>query len=147
MLKRVSHAKEHFSKAIRINPRVPLQKELGWMALEAGSYPHAISMLNDHLQRDASDYEACNFLIQCFFDTGRYELGLLLAKTVIAQKPGNDCFENNRFLCELMANEASPSFLDVIDRSELVSPFARMNFDIATESDACWSRENGPSLK
>ncbi len=147
MLKRVSHAKEHFSKAIRINPRVPLQKELGWMALEAGSYPQAISMLNDHLQRDASDYEACNFLIQCFFDTGRYELGLLLAKTVIAQKPGNDCFENNHFLCELMANEAAHSFLDGIDRSELVNPFKRMNFDIATEPDASWSRKNGPPLK
>lgn len=147
MLKRMKQAKDHFNTALRLNPRVALQKELGWLALEDGNFSLAISMLTDHLQRNAVDFEACNLLIQCFFETGRYELGSLLAKTVITQKPGNDCFENNHFLCELMANEASHSFLDDIDRSAFVSPFTRMNFDIATEADASWSRENGPPLK
>lgn len=54
-------------------------------------------MLTDHLQREAVDFEACNLLLQCFYQTERYEIGEHLAETVMAQGAANNCFENNRF--------------------------------------------------
>ncbi len=147
MLRRTAHAKTYFSEAVRISPRVALQKELGWIALEEGNHAQAISMLTDHLQREAADYEACNLLMQCFYETGRYELGERLADAVIAQKVANDCFGNNQFLCRLLLEGCSPGFLAGYDKDTLTNPFMRMNLDVATESPASWAKDDRPPLK
>jgi len=55
---RIPKAKEYFSQAHSINPRANIQKELGWISLEDENYSQAISLLIDHLQRNAADYEA-----------------------------------------------------------------------------------------
>jgi tetratricopeptide (TPR) repeat protein len=75
MVRRIDRAEDHFSKAISINPRTPVQKELGLLHLEAGRIPIAISLLTDHLQRNGADFEAYNLLIKCYFLSGRYEAG------------------------------------------------------------------------
>jgi tetratricopeptide (TPR) repeat protein len=147
LMRRTAYAKTYFSEAVRISPRVNLQKELGWIALEEGNHAQAISMLTDHLQREAADYEACNLLMQCFYETGRYELGMRLTDAVIAQKVANDCFENNQFLCRLLLEGCSPSFLADYEKDKLTNPFMRMNLDIATESPASWTQDDGPPLK
>ena len=147
MLRRTAQAKTYFSEAVRINPRVALQKELGWIALEEGNHAQAISMLTDHLQREAADFEACNLLMQCFLQTDRYELGERLAATVIAQKVANDCFENNQFLFRLLTQGDSQDLLENYDKSNLVNPFTRLNFEFVAENQKSWSRDNGPSLK
>ena len=147
MLRRTVHAKTHFSEAVWISPRVALQKELGWIALEEGNHAQAISMLTDHLQREAADYEACNLLIQCFFQTDRYELGEQLAATVMKQGVVSDCFENNRFLFRTLTGDYSQEFLDNYDKNKLTNPFTRLNLDVATEDPRCWGRKSGPSLK
>lgn len=147
LLRRTTQAKSYFSEALRISPRVNLQKELGWIALEESHYAQAISMLNDHLQREAADYEACNLLLQCFFETGRYELGEELAGAVLAQGIGNDCFENNRFLCQLLLEKSTPRFLSRFDPDKLTNPFMRINLRIATESPKCWAEADRPPLK
>lgn len=146
MLRRTAYAKNYFSEAVRISPRVPLQKELGWIALEEGSHAQAISMLTDHLQRESADFEACNLLLQCFYQTNRYELAQQIAEAVMAQGVANDCFENNRFLCRLLAGDYSRDFLDGFDKNSLTSPFTRLNFEVATESPKSWQR-GGPPLK
>lgn len=64
MLKRTARAKTFFFDAVKISPRAAVQKELGWIALEEGNYAQAISMLTDHLQRNAADFEACSLLMQ-----------------------------------------------------------------------------------
>ena len=146
MLRRTAHAKTYFSEAVRISPRVALQKELGWIALEEGNHAQAISMLTDHLQREAVDFEACNLLLQCFYQTERYEIGEHLAETVMAQGGANNCFENNRFLCRLLSDEYSRDFLENYDKNSLTNPFTRLNFEIATERPKSWQKD-GPSLK
>lgn len=146
LLRRTTYAKTYFSEAVRISPRVALQKELGWIALEEGNHAQAISMLSDHLQREAADYEACNLLLHCFFQTDRYELGEQLAETVMAQGVANDCFENNRFLCQLLANGYSREFLKNYDRNSLTNSFMRFNLEIATENPKSWNKD-GPPLK
>jgi len=146
MLRRTAHAKTYFSEAVRISPRVALQKELGWIALEEGNHAQAISMLTDHLQREAVDFEACNLLLQCFYQTERYEIGEHLAETVMARGGANNCFENNRFLCRLLSDEYSRDFLENYDKNSLTNPFTRLNFEIATERPKSWQKD-GPSLK
>ena len=101
LIRRIDQAKEYFSKAISISPRTPVQKELGWLNLEEGRLPTAISLLTDHLQRNSSDYEAYNLLLKCFFLSDRFEVGMDLAGTLMDEKVPNDCFRNNRFLCKL----------------------------------------------
>ena len=146
MLKRTVHAKTYFFEAVKISPRVALQKELGWIALEEGNLAQAISMLTDHLQRNAADFEACNLLMQCFYQTDRYELGERLAATVIKQGVANNCFENNRFLFRLLMKD-SREFLDNYDKSTLTNPFTRLNYETATESEKSWSLGGKPTLK
>lgn len=146
MLKRTAHAKAYFFEAVKISPRVALQKELGWIALEEGNLAQAISMLTDHLQRDAADFEACNLLMQCFYQSDRYELGERLAATVIKQGVANNCFENNRFLFRLLMKD-SREFLNNYDKSTLTNPFTRLNYETATESQKSWSLGGKPPLK
>ena len=147
MLKRTARAKAYFFDAVRINPRAAVQKELGWIALEEGNYAQAISMLTDHLQREAADFEACNLLLQCFFLTERYELGEQLAATVIAQGTANNCFENNRFIFRLLGDDSSQKFLESLDKSSITNPFTRFNLEVATETPRSWSKDGGPMLK
>lgn len=146
MLKRTAYAKSYFFEAVRISPRVALQKELGWIALEEGNVAQAISMLTDHLQRDAADFEACNLLMQCFYETDRYELGERLAATVIKQGVANNCFDNNRFLFRLLM-DGSRKFLNDYDKSILTNPFTRLNYEMATESPKSWGLGGSPPLK
>lgn len=146
MVRRTELAKAYFAEAVRYSPRVTLQKELGWIALEEGNYPQAISMLTDHLQRESTDFESFNLLLQCFYETDRYELGAQLAQTIRAHGCSNDCFENNLFLCHLMLNGCDRNFLASHDRGKLTNSFQQLNFDVATESPQSWHRE-GPPLK
>lgn len=147
MLKRTARAKAYFFDAVRINPRAAVQKELGWIALEEGNYAQAISMLTDHLQREAADFEACNLLSQCFFLTERYELGEQLAATVIAQGTANNCFENNRFIFRLLGDNGSWKFLENLDKSSITNPFTQFNLEVATETPRSWSKGGSPALK
>jgi tetratricopeptide (TPR) repeat protein len=146
MLKRTAHAKKYFLEAVRISPRVALQKELGWIALEEGNLAQAISMLTDYLQREAADFEAYNLLMHCFYQTDRYEIGERLAATVIKHRVGNDCFENNRFLFRLLMKD-SRQFLDNYDKSSLTNSFTRLNYETATENQKSWSLGGKPPLK
>lgn len=146
MLKRIAQAKTYFFEAVKINPRVHLQKELGWIALDEGNYPQAISMLTDHLQRNAADFEACNLLMACFFKTERYALGSDLAAAIIAQGGSNQCFESNRFLFHLLLGDPQ-KFLVTHNKSEFTNPFMRLNFEVATEVHKSWSSTAGPTLQ
>ena len=147
MLKRTSLAKKYFSQALQINPRVRVQKELGWISLEEEHYPQAISMLSDHLQREPADFEAFSLLLQCFYQTGRYEVGLQLAEAIIKQKPNNSCFINNRFLFRLLDSGSVDHDLEKDSKGRVLNPFARFNFEIATELPSSWDKEERPLLK
>jgi serine/threonine protein kinase len=101
-MNRTEEAKAHLDEALRLNPRVSIQKELGWLSLQGGHYSRAISLLTDHLQRNGNDYEAFNLLLECFYRTGRYEASLEMARMMVKAKASSNCFRNNGFICELM---------------------------------------------
>jgi len=147
MLKRTQIAKEYYSRALKVNPRVRVQKELGWIALEEGYYPRAISMLTDHLQRESTDFEAYNLLLRCFYETERFEIGEQLADSIIAQGATNNCFINNRFLFRLLEKDVPDDDLDDNDKDKISNPFAKFNFEIATENPSSWNIRGKPPLK
>ncbi len=147
LIRRIDRASEYLSKAVSISPRTPVQKELGWINLEQGRIPTAISLLTDHLQRNASDYEAYNLLLKCFYLTDRYEAGESLANIVVDAKAPNDCFRNNRLLCRLLNGDSAPVELATPTSREAANPFIVYNLAVANERPRSWGSDTPVSLK
>lgn len=147
LLRRIDRASEYFSRAISISPRTPVQKELGWINLEQGRLPTAISMLTDHLQRNASDYEAYNLLLKCFYLTDRFGAGESLARTLMKEKTPNTCFRNNQLLCRLLGEDCDPVELERTTSRQVANPFIAYNLAVATEKLQAWGKDRPPSLK
>ena len=147
LLRHTERAREFFERAGRLNPRTQVQKELGWLSLERGRYSQAISQLTDHLQRNASDFEAYNLLLKCYYLTGRYEAGEALAQMVVEEKPGNDCFRANLILCRLLGGTFPQSDTFGVDGGSAWNPFIEFNLQVFSEKPAAWSDSRGPDLK
>jgi serine/threonine protein kinase len=147
LLRRVDRASEYFSRAVSISPRTPVQKELGWINLEQGRLPMAISLLTDHLQRNASDYEAYNLLLKCFYLTDRFEAGKSLAQTLMKEKAPNTCFRNNELLCRLLGGDCAPVELGRTTSREAANPFITYNLTVVTEKPEAWGKDKPPLLK
>jgi serine/threonine protein kinase len=147
ILRRIAKARMQFARALTINPRIHVQRELGWLALEEGNFPQGISLLNDHLHRSPSDFEACNLLLECFYLTDRYDQGEELAALMMKQPGFNDCFRNNRFLCRLLNGGYSASDLEKQNFEDISNPFIRYNLTVVTEEPKAWAPTDGPTLK
>jgi len=147
LIRRIDRAREYFTRALSINPRAQVQKELAWMSLEQGRLSAAISLLTDHLQRNASDYEAYNLLLKCFYLTNRYEAGDSIAQILINAKVSNDCFRNNQFLCRLLEDNSTLSEQKQPSAQTAAHPFMVHNVMVATEEPRAWARGTPPSLK
>jgi tetratricopeptide (TPR) repeat protein/tRNA A-37 threonylcarbamoyl transferase component Bud32 len=145
--RRTERAAECFAKAVAISPRTPVQRELGWIALEQGRFPEAISLLTDHLHRHATDYEAYNLLLKCFYLTGRYEAGAALARTLIQAKAPGDCFRSNLLLCQLLGGDRQRDESEGRKSSGRGNPFMAYNLGVIHEQPRAWGDGTGPSLK
>lgn len=147
LIRRIDRASEYFSKALSISPRTPVQKELGWISLEQGKVPVAISLLTDHLQRNASDYEAYNLLLKCFYLTDRFEAGGSLAQTLMNEQVPNDCFRNNQLLCRQLNGNLTADELKKIDAGSAANPFLAYNLGVIREGPRAWAEHGPPQLK
>jgi serine/threonine protein kinase len=134
-INRIAEAKRYFDQALALNPRTNIQKELGWLCLEASKYSQAISLLTDHLQRNAADYEAFNLLLECFYRTERYEVGMQVAKLMIDERAPSDCFENNGLLCGLLLDSNDEELVKQA-LATVRNPFIRYNVDILMQAPA-----------
>ena len=133
-------------RAADMSQRVAIQKELGTLYLLERDYPRAILMFTDYLDRNATDYEAHNLLMQCYFEMGRYDAAEELGRVIAEQKPGNHCFECNRFLARLLDKRIDDDFLAQYDPSQF-SAFLRYNLVVAKEGPVAWSKSGKPALK
>jgi serine/threonine protein kinase len=147
LLRRIDQASQYFHKAVSLSPRTPVQKELGWISLEQGRIPTAISLLTDHLQRNASDYEAYNLLLKCFYLTDRYEAGISLARTMMKEKAPNTCFRHNEILCRLMSGDCAPPEIEKTTSGENPDPFLTYNLAVMTEGPQAREKDKPPLLK
>jgi len=144
LLKRIERAEKLFEQAVNLNPRVNIQKELGWIYLEKRRFPEAISMLHDYLQRQAADYEAYNLLIKAFYETGRYEAAVDLIEVVLKDYRINNCFENNLMLCLILLGQVPKDFSLLRDKA---NPFLLYNWGVYKELSPSWDREGRVTLK
>ena len=126
---RIAEAKTSFDHALQINPRVIIQKELGWLNLEAGNYSRAISLLTDHLERNAADYEAYNLLLECFYRTERFEAGINLARLMMETNAPSNCFLSNALVCGLRAG-LTPEEIVKGALAESAAPFVAYNAEV-----------------
>ncbi|MBK5295058.1 MAG: protein kinase [Acidobacteriia bacterium] len=131
---RISEAEVCLERALSLNPRTHVQKELAWLHLEQGDYAHAISMLCDHLIRHASDYEAINLLMQCFYDTDRYEILRRMAHFLKGGPLPSSCFANNLFLSQLLISRDPDGALGGISEKDREDPFLVYNLAVAREA-------------
>lgn len=145
MRQKIGEARQCYEKALKLNPRLDVQKDLGWINLGLKDYPTAISLFCDHLHRNPSDFEAYNLLLQCYYETDRYEAGMELAQTVLAVEKGNPCFENNLYICRLLQNQGQA----IIPSDELKDAdnyFVQYNHSVVSEKQSSFGA-SGPSLK
>ncbi len=145
---KIEAARLYFERALKWNPRLDVQKDLGWINLEMKNYPTAISLLSDHLHRNPSDYEAYNLLLQCFYETNRYELGMDLARTMLDVEEANKCFANNYYICCVMQNIGKTIFPDTVmkvDKSD--NHFLNYNYSVILETESTHGFERKPTLK
>jgi serine/threonine protein kinase len=141
-------AKKYYDKALKWNPRLDVQKELGWIHLEMKDYPTAISLLSDHLHRNPSDYEAYNLLLQCFYETNRYEIAMDLARTLLSIDVYNLCFANNYYISCVMHNIGKTIFPDtVLKADKFENHFLNYNYSIVLEAESSHNFEKKPTLK
>ena len=89
-------AKQYFEKALKWNPRIDIQKELGWINLEHKNYPMAISLLSDYIHRNPTDMETYNLLMKCYYETNRYEQVINIAEPLLKINPSIQCIQNKR---------------------------------------------------
>lgn len=141
MQQKIEKARENYEKALKLNSRLDIQKDLGWINLALKNYPIAISLLSDHLHRNPSDYEAYNLLLQCFYETNRYEAGMNLAKTLLDIDIKNACFANNYYVCCVMHNIGETVL------PEKSNDFVDYNFSIISESKSSHGMDKKPTLK
>ncbi len=146
MQQKISSAKSAYEKAIKLNPRMDVQKDLGWINLALKEYPAAISLLSDHLHRNPSDLEAHNLLLQCFYETDRYDVAASLARAILDIEPNNACFANNYYIASLLQN-----MRQIIPPGDLLgkytNEFIAYNFSVISESVLTHAWQSAPTLK
>ena len=147
LIRRTQSARQFFSRALDVNPRIHVQKELGWLHLEEGQLPMAISLLSDHLDRQGADFEACNLLMKCLYLCARYDVAVDLARQVLDHRPTNPCFENNQFICRLLAGECSAADLKAAAARASANPFLAYNLAVASETPRSWAQTGKPTLR
>lgn len=143
---KIQKAREQYDKALRLNPRLDVQKDLGWIELELKNYPSAISLLSDHVHRNPSDFEAYNLLMQCFYETGRYEVAMSVGTELLGVDSLNPCFANNLYIASILHHNGStlePASL-VGERS---NAFLNYNHSVVVEAVPTHGGVEKPTLK
>jgi serine/threonine protein kinase len=146
MQQKIDRAKSAYETAIKFNPRIDVQKDLGWINLALKDYPTAISLLSDHIHRNPSDLEAHNLLLQCFYETDRYEVAISLAHSILNIEPHNPCFANNYYIASLLhgADQKIPP-TDLL--GDYTNDFIAYNWSVVCESVPTHAWKKSPTLK
>jgi tetratricopeptide (TPR) repeat protein len=145
-IQKIDAAKSFYERALKLNPRLDVQKDLGWINLEAKKYPIAIGLLSDHLHRNPADYEAYNLLIRCYYETERYETAMELSKMIMEANTTLSCFANNYFI-SFVLNSNGKSIPPKSKSEQKVNPFIEYNLSVVTEEELSHNFKKTPSLK
>lgn len=142
----IKAAKKFYNEALSLNPRIDIQKELAIINIALRNYPIAISLISDYLHRNSSDMEAYNLLLQCYYETSRYEAGIELGKMLLSIYKNNPIFSNNYYLCHIMFNMPYAILPNTV-LTQKDNPFIDYNMGVCFETHLSHSYENDPTLK
>lgn len=145
---KVAKAKDLFEKALKVNPRINIQKQLGEIHLEQGNYAKAISFLSDHIHRNPTDLHAQNLLLKCLFLTDRLEVGLALNSELLKVFPKDICLKSNLVLFEILIDFTQRKIVEITS-DDNQSAFINYNRSVVLEpeSNQSFSPKGKPTLK
>lgn len=144
--RRIEAARVYYMQALAISPRTQVQKELGLLSLESGRIPEAIAFLTDHLHRNAADFEACNLLLRCYIEAGRYDAAIALAEPLAAGDK-DSCFDNNLLVARCLEDWRAQKVLHSAFLGETRNPFKAYNLGVLLERQPSWSPAGPPLLR
>lgn len=105
--------------------------ELGWLHLQRGELPMALSTLSDEVTRNPLNIEAHCLLLECYWTVKRFDEMKRLAEVLRAEKCDNPAIENAGLLARLGLQELDPEWLrKQLDRAK-GSPVSIYNAQVA----------------
>ncbi|MDB2318017.1 protein kinase [bacterium] len=146
MLRRPEKAEEYFTKAISIDKRAQVQKELAWIKLEKGFVSSAISLLTEHLKFNPSDSDAFNLMLKCYYKSNRFEAGEQLVRMLLNNGSKESFFSSNLFLFTLLGGQVSEEDNQFFEEESESSPLLKYNMTVNSDR-ASWALNRKVSLK
>lgn len=105
--------------------------EMGWLHLQRGDLPRALSTLNDEVTRNPLNFEAHCLLLECYWEAKRYDEMKRVADILFEEYCESDAFQNARVLARLGLQELGPSFLEKGVEKGIPNPFEAYNAKVA----------------
>lgn len=124
-------AKEYFERALKVNPSVNIKKELAEINLGNKNYSLSISLLQNYLQLNPTDWEAYNLLVECFYRLERFETGLEILESIIDEVK-KDCYWNNWFIIKYCLGHDLVKTMRQAESHVKFQHFINENFKIIT---------------
>ena len=105
--------------------------ELGWLYLQRGELPMALSTLSDEVTRNPLNIEAHCLLLECYWKVNRYDEMKRLAEVLRAEKCDNPAIENADLLARLGLKELDATWLQKQLTRDKGNPFSIYNQQVA----------------
>lgn len=105
--------------------------ELGWLHLQRGELPMALSTLSDEVTRNPLNIEAHSLLLECYWMVKRFDEMKRLAEVLRVEKCDNHAIENAGLLARLGLQELDAAWLQKQLARVNVSPFSIYNVQVA----------------
>lgn len=105
--------------------------ELGWLHLQRGEMPMALSTLSDEVTRNPLNFEAHCLLLECYWKVRRFDEMKRLAEVLRAEKSDNAAIENAGLLARLGLLELDAVWLQKQLKHDKGSPFSIYNAKVA----------------
>ena len=94
-------ALENFEALRKLVPSINVNKQLGAIYIWRGQYAKASSTLSEYLLQYPDDAEAYNLLLECYFRSERFDVGIDLSLELMKEFPKENCFILNHYLFSL----------------------------------------------
>jgi len=107
--------------------------EMGWLHLQRGDLPRALSTLNDEVTRNPLNFEAHCLLLECYWQAGRYDEMKRVADILFEEGCGSDAFQNARLLARLGLQELGRTWLEKGIEKGTNNPFEEYNAKVALD--------------
>lgn len=105
--------------------------ELGWLHLQRGELPMALSTLSDEVTRNPLNFEAHCLLLECYWTVRRFDGMKRLADILRKEKCGNTAIDHAALLARLGLQELEPEWLQKQLALAKGSPFSIYNAQVA----------------